>query len=154
MHDSVMQQQHGRPKSKTRKAAASAAAAARSFGDPDSEPHTSSFSFQDIRKYCEATKRHARNPAGLARYLYRTGQEDKEIAAWIEREREKAAAKPSPVEDLFDMDVWISNLIERNDAAQLENELAGIEERGGPSADWERKVVAYFENDQAATAAK
>ena len=43
------------------------------------EGHKSAFSFYEVRRYVEATKLNATNPGGLARSIWRSGEEDPEI---------------------------------------------------------------------------
>jgi hypothetical protein len=56
------------------------------------EAHASKFSFEEIAAYVEATKPHARNPGGLARALYRSGEEDQAIEKWQQQQRHESAA--------------------------------------------------------------
>lgn len=62
--------------SRGRRAATAAAAAI------SQEPHRSGHSFAECERFVTATKPHATNPGGLARHLYRTGEEDARISAW------------------------------------------------------------------------
>lgn len=55
------------------------------------EIHQSIYEFDLIVEYVEATKKNIKNPPGLARTLYRSGDEDVKIAAWL-AEKEAAAA--------------------------------------------------------------
>lgn len=119
------------------------------------EPHSSVFQFSTCEDFVRATKPHIRNPGGLARRLWRSGEEDGAIGQWrIEqeerRELEERLRDSEAVID-FDWDAHADDLIARNDLTQLQNELEGIEERGGPLADWERRVIAYFNNQSAAS---
>lgn len=116
------------------------------------EPHASRFSFEEIKAYCEATKHRTDNPGGLARALYRSGEEDSDIARWIENNERKArlsvGALTGPNDD-FDFGGYIEGLIARNDNAQLQHERQGIEDRGGPKDQWERRVFDYFKQSAA-----
>jgi len=139
----------------SRGALAAAANASELYSD---ETHASQFTFELIKTYCEETKPRASNPGGLARTLFRTGEEDTDIARWIEeRERHAAhAAAPlvGPNDDFsdFNFENYISELIERGDISQLKNEREGIEARGGPQFEWERRVIEYFNNHGAESA--
>lgn len=123
------------------------------------EDHKSVFSRFTVEDYVLATKHHATNPGGLARKLWRTGEEDSAIGGWMlakeeSRRREERLKAPEPaIAADFDMDAWIDDLIANNWIPQLENEREQIEERGGPKLDWERRVVAYFNKPAANDAA-
>lgn len=58
------------------------AAAANPFNDA----HSSRFSFPLIETYVAMTKPHIRNPGGLARKIWRSGEEDALIEQWREKE--------------------------------------------------------------------
>lgn len=77
-----------------------AAAAAGSF----SEAHSSRFSFAEVEDFVLATKPHSTNPGGLARKLWRTGEEDAAIELW-KRPREPAAPERQWPKWVFDGDV-------------------------------------------------
>lgn len=68
-------------------AAASDFAAAASI---ENEPHFSRFSFAEVRAFVERTKPHAENPGGLARTIWRSGEEDEQVAAWLMGKQERA----------------------------------------------------------------
>jgi hypothetical protein len=57
-----------------------AAAAANGFNDP----HLSVFAFAEIEDFVRETKPHSTNPGGLARRLWRSGEEDTAIGQWKE----------------------------------------------------------------------
>lgn len=129
-----------------------AAAAATDF----QEPHLSRFPFSSVENFVKATKRHSTNPGGLARKLWRTGEEDGQIAEFFdereEREQLEEQIRDAAIETAsdFDMGAWIDELIANNWIPQLENERGGIIERGGPKLDWEFRVIAYFNNQPVA----
>ncbi len=56
-----------------------AAAAANDFN----EGHLSVYSFADVEQFVIETKPHIRNPGGLARRLWRSGEEDAAIDRWL-----------------------------------------------------------------------
>lgn len=131
-----------------------AAAAASSFN----EPHASVFALATVEDYITATKRHARNPGGLARTIWRTGEEDARIGKWLtekqeRREIEERIRGQTAAEEPFSMDDYIDSMIASNWVAQLEYERDQIEKRGGPREAWEHRVIAYFNNQSAADAA-
>jgi helix-turn-helix protein len=113
------------------------------------EPHLSVFPRSTVEAFVIATKKHIRNPGGFARTIWWSGVEDKAIERWKAAEekrrepQERIEQSPAESED-WDWDKHVDDLIARNDLSQLQNELEGIEERGGPVADWERRVIAYF----------
>lgn len=59
------------------------------------EPHDSHHTFADVERFVRATKRHSRNPGGLARALYRSGEEDELIATWLNTEKTMQARQPN-----------------------------------------------------------
>ncbi len=115
------------------------------------EFHQSQFDWIEVRQYVENTKRHLKNPAGLARRLYRTGEEDIEIAAFLAKiELETGREQGSEIAMDFSFDDYVEELVANHRLSELENEREGIEERGGPKLEWERKVIAYFQNQPSA----
>lgn len=110
------------------------------------EPHKSAFSLANVRRYVDAVKRHATNPGGLARALWRSGEEDTEIGNWLELEQMRAGALVGPNDDFpdFSMDDYIAHLIERRDITELKKEREGIHDRGGPIDPLERRVCDYL----------
>lgn len=123
------------------------------------EAHLSRFSFADVEAYVIATKKHATNPGGLARFIWQTGEEDSRIDQWMIAQAEKREIEErlrqsqTQAESDFDWDEYADDLIARNDLSQLENEREGIEERGGPVLSWEHRVIAYLNNGTASAAA-
>lgn len=65
----------------------------------EDEAHQSIFTFKEIQSYVEATKPHALNPGGLARLLFRTGEEDEQIGTWINERNQKPANATEPEPD-------------------------------------------------------
>jgi hypothetical protein len=53
-------------------------------GSDFNEPHLSAFAFAEIEDFVKATKPHIRNPGGMARRLWRSGEEDAAIGQWKE----------------------------------------------------------------------
>jgi hypothetical protein len=119
------------------------------------EEHKSSFSLANVRRYVDAVKRHATNPGGLARVLWRSGEEDTDIGNRLEREQMRAGALVGPNDDFsdFGMDDYIAHLIERRDITELKKEREGIHDRGGPIDPWERRVCDYLNQHAANEAA-
>lgn len=70
-----------------------AAAAANGHALYAEEEHASRFGFLEISRYVEATKRHASNTGGLARKLYRSGEEDHQIERWLEEQARKESLR-------------------------------------------------------------
>lgn len=112
------------------------------------EPHLSAFPRSTVEAFVIATKKHAKNPGGLARLIWRTGEEDGAIGQWRaeQEERRELEERLRDAEEAsdFDWDEHVDRLIEKNDVAQLENEMEGIIERGGPKTDWELRVFEYI----------
>ncbi len=109
----------------------------------------SSHDLADIRLYVEATKRHAKNPAGLAHFLWQNATEDPEITEWFNardrrRKQIEEAQARKPEAEAFDFNAWIDHCIASGWRAQLEIERAGIIERHGPTEPWEQKVMDFF----------
>lgn len=133
----------------------SAAAAKSDFA----KSQASHFSRAEIEQFIIETKPHVRNPGGLATGLLRTGEEDPAIARWKarrlaeteesqrleERLRENERCYRQELEN-FDWDGWVTTCIESGWIGQLECERGQILNRGGPVADWEQRVIAYFNN--------
>jgi len=122
------------------------------------DAHSSRFPFPDVEAFVEATKPHIKNPGGLARIIWRSGEEDERIERWTKRQQKRQEIEerqPSPeIAADFSMDDWIDDLIANNWIAQLENEREQIEAKGGPKLDYERKIIAYFNNRAASEAAQ
>lgn len=61
----------------------------------ETEPHDSRHSFSEIEQFVRATKPHSQNPGGLARTLYRSGEEDSLISGWLDTEKTGPAHQPT-----------------------------------------------------------
>jgi hypothetical protein len=53
----------------------------------------SAFSLEVVKSYVVATKPHAKNPGGLAVHLCKSGEDDEEIAAWLEPQERREAER-------------------------------------------------------------
>src|SRR5262249_24579511 len=104
------------------------------------EEHNSKFSVEDIHAYVNSTKPHATNPGGLARSLYRSGDEDDQIALWLTRQDQQKCERPEPkqanIEELLhlaeemrreypnpaDRPEWVIELLTSAEAIKAEKE--------------------------------
>jgi hypothetical protein len=84
--------------SRKKTAAAEAAAATRARNDtnPLDAAAASIHSRDQIEEFVRLTKPHAKNPGGLARTLHRSGEEDKQITAWIRSTMQAKKQKQRP----------------------------------------------------------
>jgi hypothetical protein len=81
MHEPSLQQQAGSGKDGDQLPAAAA--------NPFDEPHSSAFPFSTVEAFVIATKKHIKNPGGLARILWRNGAEDGLIGQWRAEQEER-----------------------------------------------------------------
>jgi len=126
--------------------------------EPFDDPHESRHSFTEIEAFVIATKKHIKNPGGMARVLWRSGAEDKAIEQWSRQqqklEEQKEQKSSARLADDFDWDGWIDLCIASGWKAQLESEYQQMLKRGGAKFEWELRIIAYLETSAAQNAAR